>query len=225
MVFALLRTCGLLAISVISLNEFTRASHSGIAGAEPLFADVASRFAVQREQVVKGGERDSGSTYNDLEIEKVNQLLQQTQENILARVPVDDRPLRLAIEKGVPTKISSSEPAVPAGVVKQQLDAAFEFLKNLTKLTELRVDLRVESYPEEAEFELISPDGTRIPCVTNHILKNVYRGVYKYAVNKIGYKVAGVSPPIDLISDPGVTITCKLVVIADENHNTYCQLR
>jgi hypothetical protein len=102
----------------------------------------------------------------------------------------------------------------------ESVRALVERLRGIDRLT---VDLRVQSEPTEARFEIMALGGLR-PAVTatDSVLTNFYRGLYSYAVAKNGFKT--VRGEVNLVDQRGTNLTCRLFREDEEGGPLACRL-
>jgi hypothetical protein len=83
------------------------------------------------------------------------------------------------------------------------------FLGKLAVLQNLAVDLHVGSLPSEASFRIEPAGGGRgRSTMTDSALENLYRGYYRYTVEKAGFKT--IQENLDLVDQNGGKLRCKL---------------
>lgn len=95
--------------------------------------------------------------------------------------------------------------------------------RRIGKLKFLTRTLEAQSVPSEANVMLYirGHDRPSYEVVTNGSLGEVYVGYYNVLVRKQGYKIGSLR--LDLITNRGDLISCKLAVFDESESTTYCR--
>jgi hypothetical protein len=95
--------------------------------------------------------------------------------------------------------------------------------ERVEKIDPLKLDLRISSDPEGASF-WIAPLGGGTPSTssTNSTLTNLYRGLYRYQVEKASFKT--VEGTLNLVDERGDHLRCKLHSQDSAEGPLFCRL-
>jgi hypothetical protein len=142
-------------------------------------------------------------------VDDVNAVLSQVHDEVTARIPPDDAPLRKYVENRLPSRVASAIPQVERQYANSLFDQVKKLLNSLTALPSFTLNLQVNSSPPRALFELVPPSGVHLSTATNSSITNIYRGEYQYVVTKAGFKTATFT--VNFIDRAGTTLDCDLI--------------
>lgn len=110
---------------------------------------------------------------------------------------------------------------VPDNQVKTFVASFRDFVAKLLSACQ-PLDLRIASVPTKATFRMQPRAGGSERETTTDDSLRVFRGLYKYALQKVGYKA--VAGSLNLVDDTGSRLSCELVPIASPDHPRPCVL-
>jgi hypothetical protein len=156
-------------------------------------------------------------------VDDVNSVLSQVRDEVIARIPSDDIPLKKYVEQKLPSKIESTVPQVERSYANSIFDQLKNLLDSLTSLPSLTLNLQVNSSPSQALFELVPSSGVHLSTTTNSSITNIYRGEYQYVVTKAGFKT--VTWTLNFVDRAGSTLDCNLIASSAKQNALPCTLK